>query len=116
MMPFTRSAWRCSAFWNTCRKMPVLERSAGISAVFSQPPLAYSLKSSPGCTDLSMPATSMPMTGCAGAVAAGGAGVFAASSAVGVRVQATQAQMAIASRVGRERRMERSPVREGPAT
>src|SRR3546814_700663 len=85
--------------------MPVLERSAGISAALRQPPLAYSSKSSPGCTDLSRPARSMPITGAAGAVAAGVAVAESSAEGVGVRLQATQAQMASASRVGRETRL-----------
>src|SRR3546814_4150947 len=76
--------------------MPVLERSAGISAALRQPPLAYSSKSSPGCTDLSRPARSMPITGAAGAVAAGVAVAESSAEGVGVRLQATQAQMASA--------------------
>src|SRR5690606_27804395 len=86
------------------RNMPVLERSAGISVALRQPPLAYCSKSSPGCTVLSRPARSMPITGAAGAVAAGGVASSAAEGD-GVRLQATLAQMAIASRVGPEARL-----------
>ncbi len=56
----SRSALRFSAFWNTSRKMPVLALSAGMTAVFFQFPLAYPSKSSPGCTERSMPLRSMP--------------------------------------------------------
>src|SRR5437763_5741762 len=47
----TRSALRFSARSKTSKPTPVLARSAGISADFRQPPLAYSSKSSPGFTD-----------------------------------------------------------------
>src|SRR6478672_8836349 len=43
----------------------MLARSAGISVAFFHAPLAYRSKSSPGFTDLSMPARSMPAVGAA---------------------------------------------------
>jgi hypothetical protein len=46
----------------TVVKEPRLVRSAGISVAFSQAPLAKALKSSPGFTDRSMPARSMPIS------------------------------------------------------
>src|SRR6478609_2149761 len=52
----------------------MLARSPGISVFLRHAPLAYSSKSSPGFTDLSMPARSMPMVGAALAVVLAGAG------------------------------------------
>src|SRR5690606_36441835 len=113
MIDRTSSAVRCSALLNTCRKIPVLARSAGISVVLRQPPLAYASKSSPGCTLVSMPARSMPITGSAGVAAMSGAWSVAAWESVGAGEQAHRAQIAIASRVGRIARMAGPSCRQG---
>src|SRR5690242_21943983 len=49
-----------SALLNTSRNTPVEARSAGISVLARQPPLAYSSKLSPGFTFLSSPLRSTP--------------------------------------------------------
>src|SRR5580700_2165426 len=48
-------------------KTPTLPRSGGISVRLSQPPLAYWSKLSPGLTEASMLATTMPWVSCWGA-------------------------------------------------
>ena len=65
-----RFSLRICRSWNE----PVLERSAGMTAVLSQPPLTYSKKLSPGFTLLSIPVRSTPQVPSVAFGMGGGAG------------------------------------------
>src|SRR5437763_11796136 len=56
-----RSAVRLPVTSASISPAPQVLRSAGISVFFIQLPFAYAKKSSPGATDLSMPARSIPV-------------------------------------------------------